>query len=115
MTLRQHAPARPCTVPGCPHLVRGASRCPDHAIEVCPRRSRPDHRSHAQTTTARGYSTLWRRLVALAIAHHPACMICGSDQDLTGDHIVPLSKGGTSTAENIRVLCRRCNSRKGAR
>ncbi|MGA5819719.1 HNH endonuclease [Kitasatospora sp. NPDC094028] len=33
--------------------------------------------------------------------------------DLTADHVVPLARGGSSTAENVRVLCRSCNGRKG--
>lgn len=30
------------------------------------------------------------------------------------DHIVPLAKGGTNTARNIQLTCRRCNARKYA-
>ena len=29
------------------------------------------------------------------------------------DHIVPLSKGGDSIKENLQLICRSCNSRKG--
>jgi 5-methylcytosine-specific restriction endonuclease McrA len=46
------------------------------------------------------------------------CHICGewvSIHDLTLDHIIPLKKGGTHTADNIRVAHRSCNSRKGSR
>lgn len=31
------------------------------------------------------------------------------------DHVVPLSKGGTHTLDNVRVACRHCNSIKGDR
>ena len=31
---------------------------------------------------------------------------------MTGDHIVPWSKGGQSTKENCQVLCRDCNYEK---
>jgi hypothetical protein len=42
---------------------------------------------------------------------------CGATEDLTIDHkIVPWSEGGSSTdPENLQVLCRSCNSRKGTR
>ena len=44
-----------------------------------------------------------------------ACSECGSVQDTTLDHIVPFSHGGTHTPENLRVLCRPCNARRGNR
>lgn len=44
-----------------------------------------------------------------------ACVECGHTDFLTLDHIWPYSQGGTDTADNLRVLCRSCNSRKGAR
>jgi HNH endonuclease len=42
---------------------------------------------------------------------------CGATEDLTIDHkLVPWSEGGSSTdPENLQVLCRSCNSRKGTR
>jgi 5-methylcytosine-specific restriction endonuclease McrA len=43
------------------------------------------------------------------------CVYCGEKKPLTRDHIIPLSKGGEFTKENIVPACRRCNSRKGNR
>lgn len=40
---------------------------------------------------------------------------CGATTDLTIDHIWPLSRGGPDTEDNLRVLCRSCNSSKGAK
>jgi 5-methylcytosine-specific restriction endonuclease McrA len=40
------------------------------------------------------------------------CAYCGSAEDITQDHIIPLSKGGANVIENIQPLCRTCNSRK---
>lgn len=40
------------------------------------------------------------------------CVLCGSDQELVMDHIVPICRGGVSTAENLRTLCRKCNLSK---
>ena len=43
------------------------------------------------------------------------CVHCGSRRDLSIDHIYPQSKGGKATLENCQTLCRKCNSKKGAR
>jgi 5-methylcytosine-specific restriction endonuclease McrA len=37
---------------------------------------------------------------------------CGSQWELSADHIHPESKGGPTTIENLQALCRKCNSRK---
>lgn len=43
------------------------------------------------------------------------CKHCGSRKDLSVDHIIPESKGGTLDKENLQTLCKSCNSKKGAR
>ena len=61
------------------------------------------------------------------------CALCGSEVDPhdtwitsngrrcfgrkypTVDHIVPLKHGGTDTLDNVQLLCKHCNSSKGAR
>ena len=41
------------------------------------------------------------------------CVYCGRKmQRLTQDHIIPLSKGGSHTLQNVAPACKSCNSRK---
>ena len=54
----------------------------------------------------------WKEL--LEEANHK-CLCCGTTENLSLDHIIPISKGGLNVKENSQVLCRACNSKKGNR
>jgi 5-methylcytosine-specific restriction endonuclease McrA len=41
------------------------------------------------------------------------CQYCGSRSNLTVDHVIPKSKGGGSSWDNIVASCAPCNRRKG--
>lgn len=50
---------------------------------------------------------------AIKAAYRYRCAYCGdSKAPLTQDHVVPISKGGPHTIENIVPACRRCNTAK---
>lgn len=41
------------------------------------------------------------------------CVECRSPNELTVDHIVPISEGGSDDLSNLQTMCRPCNSSKG--
>jgi len=43
------------------------------------------------------------------------CQYCGAPEDLTFDHVVPRSRGGRTTWENVVAACAPCNLTKGGR
>jgi len=48
-----------------------------------------------------------------AIPHKDFCLVCGSVEKLTVDHIVPVSKGGAEKSKrNLMILCSDCNKYK---
>jgi len=41
------------------------------------------------------------------------CVKCGSTENLEIDHLVPFSLGGRTELENLQLLCKKCNLKKG--
>lgn len=41
------------------------------------------------------------------------CQYCGSEKDLSIDHVMPRSRGGNSNWKNLVTACKPCNARKG--
>ncbi len=49
---------------------------------------------------------------------HHMCQYCGKvppKEELTIDHVLPRSRGGKTTWENVVLACVRCNTRKGSK
>ena len=42
-----------------------------------------------------------------------SCQYCGARDELTFDHVIPRSRGGRTTWENVVTACSPCNLRKG--
>lgn len=86
----------------------------DHKQDERRRRSRDGN----LTTTQRGYGWHWQQLSARAIKLQPFCADCGSEHDLTTDHTVRawqrVEAGKTVRLRDVEVVCRRCNSERGA-
>lgn len=54
---------------------------------------------------------MWRKKIREQWNHK--CAYCESEQNLTIDHIVPQSKGGTELTKNVVCCCHSCNQDKG--
>ena len=63
----------------------------------------------AKARTIRG-SSWWRQQLGKGVCSH--CEKRFAREELTMDHLIPLSRGGRSTKKNIVVSCKECNSRK---
>jgi 5-methylcytosine-specific restriction protein A len=59
--------------------------------------------------TALGYNQAWRRLSKEARRIYPYCMDCGTQDDLTADHL----HWPARTLLDVEVVCRACNSKRG--
>ena len=72
------------------------------------------------TRWLRNSSAAKRSARAAGLEHCPLCHVRLTwDAGLLpsspeADHIVPHSRGGSDAPENIQIICRRCNQRKGS-
>jgi 5-methylcytosine-specific restriction endonuclease McrA len=55
------------------------------------------------------------KMIDAGVPYVCATSDCGIHQDLTVDHIIPLSRGGTDELSNLQFLCVAHNSSKGDR
>ncbi len=69
-------------------------------------------REHARRAPGSFTQGQWTKLCSLAKGK---CLACRKRVKLTVDHIVPVSKGGTSEITNIQPLCEHCNKSKGTK
>ena len=47
--------------------------------------------------------------------YNNTCLKCGTTENITIDHIVPLAGGGSNWTDNLQLLCASCNAGKGNR
>lgn len=63
-----------------------------------------------QTTSSAEAKRLWRSKIKEEWGHE--CAYCGSQDNLTIDHIVPKAKGGPDFTKNLLCACHDCNQDK---
>jgi hypothetical protein len=64
-----------------------------------------------EATTSSEARKKWRQSIKEQWNHQ--CAYCGSDENLTLDHITPRSKGGSDRVTNVLCACKECNTSKG--
>lgn len=96
---------KPCIVCGTPS---SGSRCAEHRLQ-----DTRTNRSHVAWRNDSRWKSLSQKLRRAA----PFCEGCFTRDDLTTDHVLPVSEYPelTYSVENCRVLCRSCNGRRGNR
>ena len=74
-------------------------------------RSPSEYLFNLQTTSPGEAKRMWRNQIKEQWDHQ--CAYCGSEDNLTIDHIVPQSKGGLDFTKNVVCCCHSCNQSKG--
>lgn len=76
----------------------------------------PIRRDNRLSASKRGYGRVWQRLRLMVLHRDPFCRdyfgIGCHDPSTQVDHIIPRSRGGDDTMENLQGLCAACHSRK---
>jgi 5-methylcytosine-specific restriction endonuclease McrA len=47
--------------------------------------------------------------------YRSACVACGSRENITADHVIPIILGGSHSIGNLQPMCMSCNTSKGSR
>jgi len=68
-----------------------------------------NYRNRKRGANGRFTSGEWKELCE---KYSHTCLCCKQARKLEADHVVPISKGGMNTIDNIQPLCRSCNARK---
>lgn len=97
------------------HILSTWSRKHDRCVR-CGTTERPHRgRGLCASCRAQGYKTNKELLADLISAHGLLCYLCNTATATAVDHVIPLSRGGTDTVDNLRPACKSCNGRKGAK
>jgi hypothetical protein len=84
--------------------------------ETAERRRAKDRDRKRSTRDQRLPESEWFPLVVQVINRDGnLCQYCGDGGNLTADHVVPMSRGGTHDSSNLVACCIPCNSKKSNR
>ena len=100
-----------CNCPGCrDYAVEGGSRCEKHQID------RKAFSTAKRRNTSLYNTSKWRVLRREVLEEDKVCAYCGTDKELTVDHIIPPEGNELLFFDrtNLQVLCKSCHRVKTA-
>ena len=78
---------------------------------MVPLHSPQEYLFHLHVTNSGDAKRLWRQNIKDSWENK--CAYCGSEENLTIDHIIPQCKGGMDVTKNVVCCCHSCNQSKG--
>ena len=105
-------PRRGCAYGTCPRLAaEGSQYCEEHK-----KLTDKQYDSYSRSSDHhRKYGRAWKRIRDKYAREHPYCEKCFKEGRLTPveevHHIVPVSKGGRHTQDNLMSLCQSCHNK----
>lgn len=95
-----------CLIPACDRAAVGNGMCERHYMRLV---GAPKRRARLRAVP--NFVITDRDSVRVLTS---PCLACGSQTEVTADHIIPISRGGSHGIGNLIPLCRPCNTSKHA-
>ena len=88
------------------HKTHGLSKTPEYRAEQ-------DHKRRIKKQNNNlAFNLSYAESLSIPRPELDYCVYCGSTDNLTTDHIIPIDKGGTQDPKNLIRACKSCNSAK---
>lgn len=78
---------------------------------MVPLHSPQDYMFNLHVTSSGDAKRIWRKHIKDSWDNK--CAYCGSEENLTIDHVIPQCKGGADFTKNVVCCCKACNQSKG--
>jgi 5-methylcytosine-specific restriction endonuclease McrA len=96
-----------CSIEECQRRHHSLGLCKSHYLTIIANPKRRAIKEHAKINDFT--SDQWMLILK---KYKYMCAYCNKADNLAQDHVIPLSKGGNHTANNIVPSCKSCNSKK---